>query len=442
MCVSRMKSTIGILTALAVLTGCDDGPSEPDMDASVQGQIEETTPPPSEAQQSAPQQAPASDAQTVAVVQIQSDGSFTELATADVAAGGSFTVEGVPAGRADLAVVAYADGTAVGSVLIHEESRGGATIVTAPISHETTLEARAYSELRASGGGSASGSAELSLFIHGDDVATETAASSGAEIAAAASAYATARATVTAAYQARGRALDAAARAELMADAAVAFASQRNGGMSVRAAHDLFTEAALDALVEAEADVEATVLASATAATTFDAALDGTSSVRGDLVAQPLLINLKARQRLAARHATSAESSVALAIQGVLADAEANLLLIGGIIDLRAFIEGTLSAVVDVGADECVSLLAANASSSVQAEVRAAAEAGLEAARLDVRLETATTADAAASVLADYRADVRAAVEAMIEASGHTTADADVLTEVFIAASAGAYIRG
>jgi hypothetical protein len=50
----------------------------------------------------------------------------------------------VPAGRSDLAVVAYSDGEAVGGVMIHEESRGGAVILVEPITAETTLEARAY----------------------------------------------------------------------------------------------------------------------------------------------------------------------------------------------------------------------------------------------------------------------------------------------------------
>jgi hypothetical protein len=43
--------------------------------------------------------------------------------------------------------------------------------------------------------------------------------------------------------------------------------------------------------------------------------------------------------------------------------------------------------------------------------------------------------------MADYRAQVRVAVQAMVAAASNTTADVDVLTSVFIAASGGAYIR-
>lgn len=439
----KTKTAIGVLATLLTLAGCGDDSSVAgvDMQASVEGRVEETSSPPSAPARSAPQQAPAGSAQTVAVVQVQSDGSYTELATADVDGSGAFTVTGVPAGRSDLAVVAYADGRDVGSVLIHEETRAGATIVAAPIDAETTLEARAYSRFRASTSGEANSSAEMSLFVHGDGFASETAASSQAEIDAMAAAYATASATVTAAYAASGVALDAASRADLYADAAVDFAARRSNGMSLSAAHDLFTEAALDALVDADADLAATVLAHATAASTFDAALTGASSVRGDFVVQPLLINLEARERLAASYASSAEGSVATAVRGVLADARGSLLLVGGLVDIRSLIEATLSSVVDAGAEACVQLLASGASTSVQADVRAAAQAAIQTAQLGARLETATTAEAAAGVLAQYRSDVHAAVEAMIQASGNTTADADVLTEIFIAASAGAYIR-
>lgn len=439
------KTTVGVLAALAVLAGCGEDSSGPDvsMQATVEGRVEETSPPPSAPAQTAPQRATAAaSAQTVAVVQVESDGSFTELATADVDASGSFTVEGVPAGRSDLAVVAYSGTDAVGSVLIHEESRAGVTIVSAPIDAETTLEARAYSSFRASASGEASSSAEMSLFVHGDDdVETEAAASSATDVDATASAYATASATLTAAYEARSIALDARERSELFADAAVQFAASRSSGTSLSAAHEMFTDAALDALVEADTDLEATVLATATAASTFDAGLDGYASLRGDLIAQPVLLNLKARERLAASHASSAEGSVAVAIENVLADAQSDLLLIAGLVDVRALIQTTASAVVDAGADACVSLLASGASTTVQDQVRAAAVTAIETARIETRLQTATTAEAAASVIADYRSDVRAAVDAMIEASGSTSVDADVLTQVFIAASAGAYVR-
>ena len=440
---STKLETTAILTALAILTACGDDTTGPGLgnDATVEGRVEETTPPPSSSPQSGPQRAPGTSAQTVAVVQIHADGSFSELASADVGAGGSFTVEGVPPGRSHLAVVAYADGQAVGSVLIHEESRGGVTIITAPIDEETTLEARAYMRVRASSSSGGPTASELSLLVQADGATAAAAAASDVELGATAAAYATASTAATAAYQTRGQALDASARAELLADAAIEFAANRHSGMSATTANRVFAEAAVDALVDAGADLEATVLATAAAASTFDAQLETTSSVRGDLMIQPIRLNLVARERLAARHASSAEGTVAVVVADVMADARASLSLGLGLIDLRALLDGALSAVVDAGADACVSLLASGASSTVQAEVRARAEAAFEAARLDVRLSSATTAEAAASAMADYRAEVRAAVEAMIQASGSATADAEVLTQLFIAAGGGAQVR-
>jgi hypothetical protein len=128
-------------------------------------------------------------------------------------------------------------------------------------------------------------------------------------------------------------------------------------------------------------------------------------------------------------------------VRDVIADARAGLSLGLGLIQLRALIDGWFTAVVDAGADACVTLLAAGASSTVQAEVRAAAAAAFDVARLSARLQSASTAQAAANAMASYRADVRAAVDAMVYASGNTTADAAALTSIFIAASGGAHIR-
>ena len=70
--------------------------------AVVEGRIEETAPETSEpAAASSPQPAPGTQAQSVAVVQIQADGGLLELATADVEADGSYTVSTVPAGWSD-----------------------------------------------------------------------------------------------------------------------------------------------------------------------------------------------------------------------------------------------------------------------------------------------------------------------------------------------------
>ena len=432
---------MGILTAAALLTACGEDTTGPDMGsrASVQGRVEETAPPAAPA--GAPQRAPGASAQTVAVVQIEADGSLTELASADVDAGGSFTIDSVPVGRSGLAVVAYADGEAVGSVLVHEESRAGATIVSAPIDVETTLEARAYTRMRASSSAEAATASEISLLVAADGADAEAAAASETELEALATAYGTASATITAAYEMSGDALDASARTDVLASAAVAFASDRDAGVSASVANRTFAEAAIDALIDAGAELEATVLATAAAASTLDAGLHQSSSIRGDLAVQPVHLNLLTRERLSASFGSSAEGSVAVAVADVLADARSSLSLGIGLIDLQALIDGLAVAAVDAGADACVSLIASNAAASVQAEVRARAEEAFEAARLDLRLQSATTAQAAVIALADYRAEVRAAVDAMLQAAGNTTVDAEALTTILIAAGGGAHIR-
>jgi hypothetical protein len=377
----------------------------------------------------------------VAVVQVQANGNFVELARADIQTAGSFRVEGVPAGRDNLAVVVYVGGEVAGGALIHQRTQAGATIVTAPINYETTAETHAYSELQASGSTSAAAASELALFVQVDGASGEVAATSNAEAQAVASAYSAASATLTAVHAAKGVALSAAARAQLVADAAVAYSVDRHGGMSVSTAHDIFTETSLEAFGNTHAIVEATVLATAAAATAFDAVLESESTVRADLLVQPLRMNLRSRERLAARYASSTSASMATQIGQVLASGRANILLVGGIIDLRAVISALNVLVIETAADASVELLAANASSTVRAEVRARAEAALQAAELAARLDGVATAQAAVSAMATYRTAVRAAVQAMIDASGSATADVEAMTSLFIAACGGAYIR-
>jgi hypothetical protein len=374
----------------------------------------------------------------VSVVQVRANGTFAELATASVELDGSFQVDSVPAGRSDLAVLAYAGGEVVGGVLIHETSRAGVVIVAAPIDHETTVETEAYARMRAEGDdGSAS---ELSLLVHVQGAAAERVAASAGEIEAVAAGYVAASTAMTRAYAASGANLDATARAEALAEAAVQFAAERHAGVSASAAHAAFTDAALDAYVAAGAGLEESLVASAAAATTFDATLYGESTARSDVVAQAVRMNLRARERLAAELSTAAEASLGHAIRLVLSEARVALAL-SGVLDLRGFVETTADAAVEAAADAAVQVLAGGASAEVRAEVRARAIAALETARLDARLEGVTTAVAAASAVAGYRASVRAAVDAMIAAAGSTSARADVVTDLFVAASGNAYIR-
>jgi len=434
------RSILGLVMA-AALAACDDGVSPGAGTATVEGSVE-TTSEPAPAREpgptASPSPAPADDAETVAVVQVRADGTFAELATASIEADGSFEVHGVPAGRSDLAVLAYAGGQVVGGVLIHETSRSGAVIVAAPINHETSVEAGAYSQVRAEGnGGSAS---ELALLVHLQGARAEMIASSAAEIDALAEGYLAASSAMTSVYATAGTSFGASARAQALTQAAIQFAADRHSGMSLGAAHDAFTDAALSAYASAGATLEQSVVASSAAASTFDATLYGRSTARIDVVTQAVHMNLRARERLATELSTSAEASIANAVRLILGQARVTLAL-GGAVDLRGLVETTADAAAAAAVDATVQLIAGGASSTVQAEVRAKAEAAMNAARLDARFETATTAQAAASAAAGYRASVRAAVDAMIAAAGTTSVRADVVTSLFIAACGSAYIR-
>jgi hypothetical protein len=436
----RKKKILGLVVAAAV-AACDDGVGLTHGTATVRGSVETTTEPApasGAATTSSPSQAPGPEAQTVAVVQVTASGRLTELATASVEADGSFEINGIPAGRSDLAVVAYAGGQAVGSVLIHETSRAGAVIVAAPIDYETSVEAGAYAQVKESG--ETGSSSELALLVQLRGTSAAAVAASTAEIDAVAAGYVTASRAMTSTYATVGASLSAAARAEALGQAAVQFAIDRHAGMSASAAHAAFTEAALAAYTSAGASLQQSVIASAAAATTFDAALYGRSAARTDLVAQAVRLNLEARERLATELATSGEAALGNAIRVVLAQARLSLAL-DGLLDLRAIVETTADAAAEAAVDAAVAIVAPGASAAVQAEVRARAEAAVAAARLEARLESASTAQAAASAVAGYRATVRAAVDSMVAAAGSTSVRADVIADLFIAAGGSAYIR-
>jgi hypothetical protein len=437
---NRRKAILGLVVAAAV-AACDDGVGLTHGTATVRGSVETTSEPAPAGESAAttsPSPVPGPDPQTVAVVQVTASGRLSELATASVAADGSFEVNGIPAGRSDLAVVAYADGQAVGSALIHETSRAGAVIVVAPIDHETSVEAGAYAQVRASG--EVGSSSELALLVQLRGPSAAAVAASEAEIEAVAAGYLAASHAMTSAYAAVGASLSAATRAEVLAQAAIQFAADRHAGASASVAHAAFTEAALAAYTAAGATLEQSVIASAAAASTFDASLFGQSSARTDLVAQAVRLNLAAREQLATELATSAEASLGNAIRVVLAQARLSLAL-DGLLDLRAIVETTADAAAEAAVDAAVAIVASGASAAVEAELRARAEAAIEAARLEARLESASTAQAAANAVAGYRAAVRAAVDSMISAAGSTSVRADVVADLFIAACASAYIR-
>lgn len=441
--ITRTNKGIVALIAMLGIAACDDSTTGPDNnmnnDATVEGRVDETTP--SSGSASGPQQAPGTDAQTVSVVQISSSGEYSELASAEVAADGTYRVEGVPSGRTNTAVVAYVDGRAAGEVLIHGEIRSQANVRPAPITYETTMETRTYARIMASGRAGETSTSEVALLLHAGGSELESTLASDTEIQAIAEGSAEAGATMGSVFADAGVSLDADARSALLLDATVELAADLVAGLSIDLAHEDYVDAAIDAFVDAGARMETVVMATAGAASTFDAQLEGQTSVRGRLISQPVMTNLRARQRAAARYETSGEAVLASAIEASLASARAGMETATTAAEIEAELQARLEATIDAAADAAVELLAADASATVQADVRAAAETALTEAVLRTRLEGAASASAAASAMADYRAAVGSAVQAMVDAAGDTSADVDVITDLFIAACAGAYIR-
>lgn len=294
----------------------------------------------------------------------------------------------------------------------------------------------------ASGRTDETSSSELALLLHANGAELETLLASEAEIEAVADGSAEAGATMNRVFADAGVSLDASARSDLLVNAAVDFAADLLGGLTLEAAHDQYTDAAIDAWVEAGAKLETVAMATAGAASTLDAAVEGRTSVRGRIITEPVLFNLRARERAAAQYRGSAEATLAAAIESALADSRASVESnTRTAAEVKAELQTRLDATVDAAADAAVEMLAGSASSTVRADVRAAAETALAEATLSTRLETAADASAAASAMAEYRTSVRSAVQAMVDAAGDTSADVDVITELFIAACGGAYIR-
>jgi hypothetical protein len=328
----------------------------------------------------------------------------------------------------------------VGRVLVFGRTEANTTITTAPINYETSVKALAYSRLKANGKANLSSSAEVALLVHADASAA-AAIMAQQEVDAMANAAAVAGDAMTRVYAGFGTALDASARADATAEAAIRSAMDRYNGTSVDAAYEAYANAALDAYVGAGASLESVVTATAAAASTFDASLDGHSTVRGKVVSESVRLNLKAREKLAAKFQSGAEGSVALAIMSVLADADAQVRGASTAAAIRAALDAGSAASADATVNGMLDFLIPGGPVLLRAEVEAKAQEAVTAARLQTRLSAAASAEAAAQAVAGYRANLRAKVQAMLEVAARTDLDVETMTSLYIAAHGGANIR-
>lgn len=436
------------LTALLTTLACSDDGTGPDPDpgqqASIQGRVEQTAPEGVAYPTSSAVRAGASGsvtAKTVTVASVNSDGSLDALAQADVLTDGSFVIDDVPTGRENLVVVARSEsGENVGRVLVHGRTEANTTLTTAPINYETSVRALAYSSMKARGEADMSSSAEVTLLVH-PEASTAATIMAQQEVDAMAGGAAAAGDAMTRVYAGFGTALDASARADATAQAAIQFAVDRYNGTQADVAYDAYVDAALDAYVGAGVALESVVTATAAAASTFDARLNGHTSVRGDVVMESVRMNLKAREKLAAKFQSGDEGAVALAVMDVLADADASVRGAATAADIRAALDAHAAAAANATVSGMLDFLIPGGSVLLRTQVEAKAQAAVAAARLHTRLSAAASAEAAAQACADYRAEVKAAVMAMLETAGRTELDVDAMTSLYIAAHGGAYVR-
>lgn len=442
------RTALALTTALTATTmlGCGEDGTSPDTDgqARIQGRIEQTVPEASAytvARSGIGAASASTSAKTVAVAEVTASGGLNTLAEAGVDATGSFVVEGVPANRENLVVVAKTEaGEIVGRAMVYGRTAAGAVITAPPVTYESSLQAIAYAELKAAGKADMTSAAEVALLMNANSTAS-AAVLANQEVEAAADGIAVAAEAMTRVYASAGAAFTASARAGVIAQAAVDFARARFNGASADVAHDAFARSSLDAYVGAGQSLEAITMASAAAASTFDARLTGRTSARGALVAQGVRLNLMARQRLAARFQSGAESSVALAVMNVLASAEADVRGASTAAAIRAALDAQATASSTVMVRTMLDFLVPAGSLLLRSQVESRASAAVDAARLSTRLSAAASADAAAQAVANYRSAVRAAVAAMVDASGRADLSVDAMTSLYIAAYGGAHVR-
>jgi hypothetical protein len=441
---------IHVATVVAALAGCEtvDGDlAGPNEGSSLSGKVAEPTetyasaaaPSGGSAPAAAPMAQGSATASVVEAARVNSDGSLTAVASAAVAADGSYRLEGVPTGRSDLMVVARSStGGEVGRVLVAGTTQGQA-MVAAPITARSTVHALAYSELRAMGAAANEVSpAELELMLQAQGSAAAGLARSRTEVRALAAAYVQARDAADATYARLGHSLDVGARQRILASAQAEHHVRLDGGLDAESSYDAYLNAAVDALVGAGAAADAVVLASAASGqgATRVGAAGATQGTRLIIARGNARMNLAARVRLLAGQPSSAARE-----RQVVAEALASGRLS---VQMASSAEGVEEALVrmESRAREGLFTEVTVSLAGVGAEVRARAEAAwgqaFEAADLTAELRGETSASGWANAALRYRQRVQAAARAFVEsAGGGMSVQANAMADLLVAARGG-----
>lgn len=402
------------------LAACDQTPTGMDVSgdgAVVVGQVQSE----SASMQAAPANSTSESAnvsgsaQTVVIGEFRSTGQFTALAEAQVDANGNFRIEGVPADRRELVIMARnSAGAEVGRVVLHEETRARTEHRAPPMNARSTLHGRVWGQMKANGQ-SQMGSAELALFLDLRSDAATSASADAAAIARLATGAARAEAAITAILAREGTPMSASARNALLLALAVERDRARSTGASAEASQRSYVEGSVAALAQGGISLEALTLAYAAAATAMaNEASDSGDAVRTEAVRSALLLNLEARKRLVASvqggglglksEAQSHVSALEVRVRGAATWAE----LSGAVHAEQAGMEDRIAGGI------AVALQVLSPQARLQAE--AALEAALESARFWTYLNGSDSASAMADGAAAFRAEVTSRAQAAIEA--------------------------
>jgi hypothetical protein len=373
---------------------------------------------------------------TVAAAQVKSDGTLETLATASVKADGSYRIENVPIGIDRLLVVSTSGSSETGRVIVHQALSADAAATAAPISAETTVEAKIFAELIRSGVAKEQvNTVELAQSIGFSSRQTAQAvAQSTSDLRAIAEGFKTRQATYTQVLEARGVSLDAKARFEAALPAAVEHAQARHAGAEERAVEAKLSASVSEAYKGKGVDNRTQVEASSAAETGLvRAAQVADANAQLEIARAALEVNLLARER------QLAEVLPALGVPAAQIE-----LLKQGVAQARAALE---TATTQEEMKQIVTTLSTQAEAALQAHlvqsgrVPQIAQQKLEAAlqnlpsqaELEARLGSAKEAGSVASAYVSFfdslRSSVQTAVSQLAAAGGKV--DGKAMAEVF-----------
>jgi len=374
----------------------------------------------------------------VVVAAPRADGSLDVLAEGRADASGRYRVEGVPAGRDRLVVVAKSGARELGRAIVHERIQAQAEAVAEPITAASTVRAMVFSEVIASGtAAQAVNTAELAMFVRMDEGTARAVAASRADVQAIARGYIAATEAMTRVLAQVGTQMDARARFAIEQAMAAAYTRTCDEGVSAEAAHEVLVRALVDGLLRTGARAEGLALAAAGGATGLAVALEHASEqARLEIAKAATELNLEVRQRILASLPPAVDgprNGAASALVRARTRVRASLSLA----ELEAALEQA-AAEAEGKLTEAITSSTSQATLEVRSNVRLRLETAVARSNLSAELSGSASAQTIADAIARYRAQVRATVEALVAAlPDQARVDVDVMIQLLVAIRGG-----